>query len=247
MYRRILTVETREPVAFFAYPDKPSLLKPEGAEVYELCPPGDHGLAALEALAQALDARESDAARQPRGANVLPTGGLNPQSIAQILAALIPENAIVVDESITTGRESIALTAGAAPHDWLQNMGGSIGFCLPVATGAAVACPDRRVLALTGDGSAMYTIQALWTQVRENLNVTTLIFANRTYEILRSEFANVGAGPLGSKASAMMSIDDPTLDFVALAKGMGAAGRRASTCEELIAALRTGLREPGPI
>ena len=141
----------------------------------------------------------------------------------------------------------MGLTAGAAPHDWLQNMGGSIGYGLPVATGAAIACPERRVLALSGDGSAMYTLQALWTQAREGLNVTNVIFSNRAYQILRMEFAGVGAGVApGPRASAMMSIDNPVLDFAAMAKGMGVPSRRAGTCEELIAALQGYLREPGP-
>ena len=134
---------------------------------------------------------------------------------------MIPENAIVIDESVTTGRESMGLTAGAAPHDMIQNMGGSIGYSPPVATGAAVACPDRKVICLTGDGSAMYTIQALWTQARENLDVLTVIFANRAYQILRNEFAGVLAGTPGPRAKDMLSIDRPTLDFCALAKGMG--------------------------
>ena len=246
-FRHFITVETREPVSFFAYPGKPSLLKPEGALVHEVCAPGEDGLAALEALASAVGAQPADARHQERASETLPAGALNAQSIARILAALIPENGIVVDESITTGRESMGLTAGAAPHDWLQNMGGSIGYGLPVATGAAIACPERRVLALSGDGSAMYTLQALWTQAREGLNVTNVIFSNRAYQILRMEFAGVGAGVApGPRASAMMSIDNPVLDFAAMAKGMGVPSRRAGTCEELIAALQGYLREPGP-
>jgi len=245
-FKHFVTVETREPVAFFAYPGKPSLLKPEGSQVHSICEPFDDGLSALRALADALDAKPSHALHQARGENLLPTGPLNQQSIAQILCALIPENGIVVDESVTTGRESIAITAGAAPHDWLQNMGGSIGYGLPVAIGAAVACPDRRVISLSGDGSAMYTIQALWTQARESLNITTLIFANRAYQILLAEYAGVGAGVPGPKAAAMMSLENPTMDFVAMSKSMGVPARRASTCEELIAALQANLKEPGP-
>jgi len=245
-FKHIVTVETREPVAFFAYPDKPSLLKSPDAEVYQACGPRSDGLAVLEALAEAVGARPSHARYQERTDTPLPSGALNQQTIAQILSALIPENAIVVDESVTTGRESFALTAGAAPHDWLQNMGGSIGFGLPVATGAAVACPDRRVISLSGDGCAMYTLQSLWTQAREGLNVTTLVFSNRAYQILRVEFAGVGAGAPGKKAAEMMSLDNPPLDFVALAKGMGVPASRVTTCEELVAAMRRDLREPGP-
>jgi len=162
------------------------------------------------------------------------------------LAALIPENGIVVDESVTTGRESFGVTAGARPHDWLQNMGGSIGYGMPLSVGAAIACPDRHVLTLSGDGSAMYTLQALWTQARENLTVTTLVFANRAYKILQVEFDGVGAGKPGEKAMSMMTIDNPALDFVSLARGMGVPAHRVTTCEELITALSRRLSEQGP-
>lgn len=245
-YRQLVTVETREPISFFAYPDKPSQMKHPDARVTELCPRGVHGLASLRALADAVGANPSHAAHQLRTETALPTGALNQTTIAHILSAMIPENAIVVDESVTTGRESFALTAGARPHDWLQNMGGSIGYGMPVATGAAIACPDRRVLSLSGDGSAMYTIQSLWTQAREGLNVTTLIFANRAYQILRQEFAGVGAGAPGKKASEMLSIDNPTLDFVAMSQSMGVPAERVETCEELVAALQRRLGEEGP-
>lgn len=245
-FKHIVTIETKEPVSFFAYPNKPSLMKADGTFVHQVCNPGGDGLAALEALAEAVGAKASDARHQERAETALPSGPLNQQSIAHILSALIPENAIVVDESVTTGRESFALTAGAAPHDWLQNMGGSIGFGLPVATGAAVATPDRRVISLSGDGCAMYTLQSLWTQAREALDVTTLVFSNRAYQILRVEFAGVGAGAPGAKASAMMSLDNPPLDFLALAKGMGVPGTRVTDCSELIAAMKRVLKEPGP-
>ena len=245
-YRQIVTVETGEPISFFAYPGKPSQMKHPDATVTTLTPKGVPSLTALRALADAVGATPSDARLQPRGQDGLPSGALNPVSIAQILAQLIPENAIVVDESITTGRESFPLTAGARPHDWLQNMGGSIGYAMPVAIGAAIACPDRRVISLSGDGSAMYMIQSLWTQAREGLAITSLIFANRAYQILLQEFAGVGAGLPGKNAAAMLSIDNPTLDFVRLAEGMGVAAERVETCEQLIAALQRRLVEPGP-
>ena len=157
----------------------------------------------------------------------------------------IPENAIVVDESITTGRGFFPPTAAAAPHDWLQNMGGSIGFSTPVATGAAVACPDRKVICMVGDGSAMYTLQSLWTQAREGLNVTTIVFANRIYQILRGEFDGVGAGEPGQRAQDMLKIDRPTLDFVALAKGMGVPGRAVTTADEFVEALAEAIAGEG--
>ncbi|MEQ8447164.1 MAG: acetolactate synthase large subunit [Pelagibacterium sp.] len=245
-YREIITVETGEPISFFAYPDKPSQMKHPEAQVTQLCPRGVHGLGALRALASAVGAKPDDAVRQERSESLLPTGALNPTTIAQILAVLIPENGIVVDESVTTGRESFPVTAGALPHDWLQNMGGSIGYGMPVATGAAIACPDRKVISLSGDGSAMYMIQTLWTQARESLDVTSIIFANRSYKILQQEFAGVGAGEPGAKANAMLSIDNPALDFVAMSRGMGVPAVRVTNCEELIEALSRRLEESGP-
>jgi acetolactate synthase-1/2/3 large subunit len=184
--------------------------------------------------------------KEERRETPLPSGPLTYETIARAIAALIPENAIVVDESITTGRGFFALTAGAAPHDWLQNMGGSIGYGPPVGTGAAIACPDRKVICLEGDGSAMYTLQALWTQAREGLDVTTLVFANRSYQILKGELAAVGAGNPGRKALDMLEIDQPTLDWVALARGMGVPGTKVTSAEELCRAMRAALAGNGP-
>ena len=245
-FRHLITAESREPISFFAYPDKPSQMKNPDASVTELCPIGHNGEAAMQALADAVGAKPHHATHQTRDEEPLPTGELNQMSIARILAALIPENGIVVDESVTTGRESFGVTAGARPHDWLQNMGGSIGYGMPLSVGAAIACPDRHVLTLSGDGSAMYTLQALWTQARENLTVTTLVFANRAYKILQVEFDGVGAGKPGEKAMSMMTIDNPALDFVSLARGMGVPAHRVTTCEELITALSRRLSEQGP-
>lgn len=245
-FKHIIAVETGEPVAFFAYPGKPSLMKPEGCQVHGLVAPGGDGKAALEALASAVGAKAGEAKLQPKVETLMPTGPLTSASIAQALAVLTPENAIVIDESVTTGRETMGVTAGAAPHDMIQNMGGSIGYSPPVATGAAVACPDRKVICLTGDGSAMYTIQSLWTQARESLDVLTVIFANRAYQILRNEFAGVLAGTPGPRATAMLTIDKPELDFTALAKGMGVPATRVSTTEEFCKAFAAGCREKGP-
>ena len=203
-------------------------------------------LAALEALAGALGAKASDVKPQKLMELNKPTGALTHASIAQALALAIPENAIVVDESITTGRGFFPPTAASAPHDWLQNMGGSIGFSTPVATGAAVACPDRKVICMVGDGSAMYTIQSLWTQAREGLNVVTIVFANRIYQILRGEFDGVGAGEPGKRAMDMLKIDGPTIDFVSLAKGMGVPARSVDNVDDFVKALAEGVAEQGP-
>lgn len=245
-FRHIVLIETNDPVAFFAYPNKPSLLKPPGCEVHRMTEIGDNSVAALEALASALGAKPQDAKPQAHVELARPTGALNHASIAQAIAMAIPENAIVVDESITTGRGFFPPTAAAAPHDWLQNMGGSIGFSTPVATGAAVACPDRKVICMVGDGSAMYTLQSLWTQAREGLNVTTIVFANRTYQILRGEFDGVGAGEPGQRALDMLSIDRPTLGWVDLAKGMGVPGRAVATADDFNKALAEANAEQGP-
>jgi acetolactate synthase-1/2/3 large subunit len=163
-----------------------------------------------------------------------------------VLGALLPENAIVVDESVTSGRGFGAPTAGAPPHDWLSIMGGSIGFGFPCATGAAVAAPDRKVVLLEGDGSGMYTVQALWTMARNQLDVTMLVFANRTYQILRGELAGVGAGEPGKNANAMLTIGNPDLDWVSIAKGHGVDAGRATTLDELAKEFKRGLASSGP-
>jgi acetolactate synthase-1/2/3 large subunit len=245
-FKNIILVEANDPVAFFAYPNKPSMLRPEGCEVHRMTAWGDNSVAALEALADALGARPADVKPQKLMELNKPTGALTHASIAQALAMAIPENAIVVDESITTGRGFFPPTAAAAPHDWLQNMGGSIGFSTPVATGAAVACPDRKVICMVGDGSAMYTFQSLWTQAREGLNVLTIVFANRIYQILRGEFDGVGAGEPGQRAMDMLKLDRPNIDFVALAKGMGVPGRAVSNVDDFVKALAEGVAEKGP-
>src|SRR4029077_9520176 len=154
------------------------------------------------------------------------SGAITPEALGQSVAALLPENAIVADEAVTTGRGFFAPTRMAAPHDWLSNMGCSIGRGPPLATGAAVACPDRKVVSLQADGSAMYTVQALWTQAREGLDITTVLFSNRTYQILKGELANVGAGNPGRKALDMLDLGKPDIDWVGLAKSLGVPGAR---------------------
>ncbi len=245
-FHHIITIGTGEPIAFFAYPNKPSLLKPEGCDVLELCGIGDDYRQALSDLADAVGAKPADRIVQQAAEKRRPSGTLNAENLAEALLATMPEGCILVDESVTTGRESFGVTAGAAPHDTLQNMGGSIGWGTPVSTGAAIACPDRPVLCVVGDGSAMYTLQSLWTQVREGLRVTTIVCANRSYQILKNEFKAVGAGVPGSNALSMLDIDNPTLDFVALAKGMGMSAVKVGTAEDLCRAIERGLAESGP-
>ncbi|MFM0725825.1 acetolactate synthase large subunit [Paraburkholderia strydomiana] len=245
-FKHIITVETREPVAFFAYPDKPSLLKAEGTLVHPLVDADEDSELAFDLLLQALGAPDMTPLLQQRIETPVPTGALNPVSIAHALAAALPEHCIVVDESLTTGRESMSLTMGARPHDLINNMGGSIGYATPVATGAALACPDRRVFCMVGDGSAMYTIQSLWTQAREGLNVTTIIFANNSYAILKAEYANMGAGAPGERALSMIDIDKPRIDWLAMAQSMGVPAVAVETAEGFHKALTDSTREAGP-
>jgi acetolactate synthase-1/2/3 large subunit len=247
-FKHIITVETSEPIAFFAYPDKPSQLKPDDCQLHELVDKHEDSAAGLEMLADALGARAVSAIIQPHEVPVAPQGALNPVSIAHALSIAMPEHCILVDESLTTGRESMGLTAGALPHDTIQNMGGSIGYGTPVATGAAMACPDRRTFCMVGDGSAMYTIQSLWTQAREQLPVTTIIFANNTYNILKMEYTNMGAGSApGPRALSMIDIDNPTIDWVAMAKSMGVPAVSVDTAEGFTAAMINSVSEAGPL
>jgi acetolactate synthase-1/2/3 large subunit len=244
--KHIILVGAKMPVAFFAYPEKPSLLAPPDAQGHVLARLDEDMLGALGALADAVGARSTPA---PIGNEPPPEPGLGKitsDALGAARGAIHPENAIVVDEAVTTGRGFFAPTRSAAPHDWLSNMGGSIGLGLPVATGAAVACPDRKVVCLEGDGSGMYTLQALWTQAREGLDVTTLLFSNRSYQILKGELANVGAGNPGRKALDMLDLDRPDLDWVTMAKGMGVSGARVETMDDFNRRFAEGLATPGP-
>jgi acetolactate synthase-1/2/3 large subunit len=246
-YRHVILVDAPEPVSFFAYPGKPSELVPPGCKVHRLAAGADDVIGALVALADRLGATHEPplaAARRPE----LPTGPLTVEAAARAIGALMPDNAIVTDETNTSGFFLAAATAGAPRHDWLMVPGGAIGDGLPLAIGAAVACPGRKVLCLEADGSAMYTPQSLWTMVRERLDVTTVLFNNGAYAVLRLELQRVGAGAggRGPKADDMLSLARPSLDFVALARGMGMSASRATTADELVIQLRRALAEPGP-
>jgi acetolactate synthase-1/2/3 large subunit len=243
--RQLILAGARPPVSFFAYPDLPSSLVPDGCQVRTLARPGEDVCAALAALA---DQAAPGARPQPLPAHrpELPGGALTAETAAAVIGALLPEGAIVCDEANTSGLSLPAATAGAPPHDWLTLTGGAIGQGLPVATGAAVACPDRSVLALGSDGSAMYTIQALWTQAREQLDVTTVIFSNRRYAILDLELQRVGAVAGGDMARSLLDLSRPDLDFTALARGMGVPAARAASAAEFAGELRRALAEPGP-
>ncbi|MFV0474706.1 MAG: acetolactate synthase large subunit, partial [Pikeienuella sp.] len=246
-YRNIVLAGAKAPIAFFAYPDKPGVLTQPGTEFTQLGVRGDDIAGALRALAEALGAAKTPPVGVAEaGRPALPEGGLNPESIAAAIAATMPENVIIVDESITTGRDFFGATAGASPHSWLNNRGGSIGYGMPVSIGAAMAAPGRKVLATVGDGSAMYTPQALWTMAREGLDVTILIFANRNYAILRGELTNVGVANPGPRALSMLSLDNPPLDWIARARSMGVEAERVTTAPELDAAMKAGFACEGP-
>lgn len=233
------------PVGFFGYPNLPSEIRPPDCALHVLATPRQDVLAALEALADALDAPAEPPQRNAYARPALPEGDMSVEKIWLALAALLPEGAVIADEAVTSSRESDRWMSGTAPHDWLAVTGGSIGQGIPVATGAAVACPDRRVINMEADGSAMYTLQGLWTQAREGLNVLTVIFNNRNYAILRGEMKAIGLD-IGPKANDMLRLDTPTLDFVRLAEGMGVPASRATDMAAFNAALAVGLREPGP-
>jgi acetolactate synthase-1/2/3 large subunit len=242
----IILVGAKAPVAVFAYPGKPSLLYPPDAEIITLAAPGEDAQDALERLADRVGASRSTAVLNSRHCPDLPKGALSPASIGAILCNLLPENAIVADESITTGRAFFKDTHGAAPHDWLSLTGGAIGEGLPLAVGAAIACPDRKVVALQADGSGMYSLQAIWTIAREQLDVTICIWANRAYAILKGELAGVGVQSAGKRAQSMLSLADPSLDWVQLAAGMGVEGARVTSAQGFAEVFGAAVRRKGP-
>jgi acetolactate synthase-1/2/3 large subunit len=242
----LILVDAKAPVSFFAYPDKASYLVPEGCRVHVLAAPDQDATAALEALADELGAPADGIERQAAGAPERPTGALTAESMCQALGALLPEGAIVSDEGNTSGLFAPMFTAGSPAHDWLCLTGGAIGQGMPVALGAAIACPDRPVINLESDGSALYTHQALWTQAREGLDVTTVLVNNSSYAVLNMELQRVGAEAAGPKAKEMLDLSGPTPDFVALATGMGVPATRATTADELVTQLEAAIAEPGP-
>ena len=244
--KHLVIAGTKAPVSFFAYPDLPGYLAPADCQVYHLAGAGDDVVDALARVIDELDASGVSPTLMPLKKPPLPGGGLTPETIGLSVAALMPENTIVAEETISSGGSLIPATATAEPHDWMFTTGGAIGQGLPNATGAALACPQRKVLCLQADGSGMYTLQALWTQARESLNVTTVVFANRKYRILDIEYRRVGAGAPGARSRSMLDIDNPEIDWTKLAQGMGVPACRVTTAEELNRQLAGYLAEPGP-
>ena len=245
-YEHLVLVDAKAPVSFFAYPGKKSYLVPDDCTAHTLVEMHEDALASLRALVEAVGASDTDPKLQSAERPELPKGKLNAAKVCQAIGALLPDKAIISDEAQTSGVRLPSFTAGAPRHDVLALTGGSIGQGLPVAVGAATASPGRPVLALIGDGSAMYTIQALWTIAREGLDVTTIIFNNRSYGILNIELERVGADKIGPKAKAQLDLSEPAIDFVSMAKGMGVAGQRTATAEEFNAALEKAVKTRGP-
>jgi acetolactate synthase I/II/III large subunit len=235
------------PVAFFGYPNVPSSLIPAGCASTILATPLEDVSAALEELADALGAPRDVLPPTPEAIRpAMPTGVLTPASIGPVIAALMPEGCILMDEAATTGMPFFAASSGATPHTYLALTGGAIGQGLPCATGAAVACPDRKVIAFQADGSGMYTVQSLWTQAREHLNVTTLLCNNRRYRILQVELARAGITEPGRNARLLTSLGNPEIDWSRIAAGMGVSAVRVETAEDLYVQLGRALQEPGP-
>jgi len=243
--RHLVLAGAAAPVSFFAYPGRASSLVPDGCEVHEL---GDGSCdlpAALEELADAVGAPSTTGPVAQPGRPDAPSGPLTLESLATAVGATLPDHAVVVDESNTSGLFIAGATAGCPRHQWLTLTGGAIGQGLPAATGAAIGAPGRPVVCLQADGSAMYTMQALWTQAHESLDVTTLLLSNRSYAILNLELGRVGAES-GPRARAMLDLSGPELDFVAIASGMGVPATRVEDAEALVAALTRSFAGGGP-
>ncbi len=243
---RIVFVGAEPPVSFFAYPGKPSWLSPEPVDLIRLASPREDAVGTLRQLADALDAPEAPAALQAPFVPPVADGKLDAQSLGAVLASQLPENAIISDEAATAGVALFPMTQGAAKHDWLMLTGGSIGQGLPLAAGAALACPERKVVALQADGSGMYTVQSLWTMARENLDVTTIILNNGSYAILNIELARVGVVDPGPKARSLFDLTDPAIDWVSISRGMGVPAVRADTVGGFRSALQEALSTEGP-
>lgn len=245
-FDHLVLVDAKAPVSFFGYPGKQSYLVPDNCTALTLSTPEQDAAASLNKLAEALGAAGAEPKLQAEGRPGLPKGKLTAEKVCRAMGELMPENSIIVDESITSGLMLNAMTAGAPRHDMITLTGGAIGQGLPNAVGAAIACPDRPVFALIGDGTAMYTIQALWTMARENLNVTTIIFNNASYSILNVELERVGAEEAGAKAKSQLDISGPATHYAQLAQSMGVHGVRVRTAEELIKAMEYAQAHPGP-
>lgn len=241
----MVTVGAKAPVSFFAYPGKPGTLWPEHCTLLELASHRQNQLVALEALANWLEAPEWQSEPDPALPEI-PSGPLTAEAAGAVMANLLPEHAIVSDESNTSGAFSFEFFDGAAPHDWLCLTGGAIGQGLPVAVGASIACPDRKIVNMQADGSAMFTNQSLWTMAHEELDVCVVLYNNSSYAILNLELMRVGVENPGERARSMLELTNPTIDWVKMAEGMGVGANRATTIEEFIRHFGDAMSHKGP-
>jgi acetolactate synthase I/II/III large subunit len=245
-FQQMILVGAAAPRSYFAHPTKNNVPTRADCEIHALAVPGEDYAGALQALADELKAGRTIPPTRSSKRPPIPSGAITIPGLAAAIAAVLPEKAIVVDESMTSGRGLMEATSNVGPHDWLVNTGGSIGIAMPLAVGAAVACPHRPVLCLSADGSGMYTSQALWTMAREGLNITTVIYANRIYGVLKREFSSLGFGDPGPRALDLFEIGRPDIDWVSLAKGMGVPAIRATSLEVFAAAVQNGFATAGP-
>jgi len=243
--RHLVLAGAKAPVGFFAYPGKPSTLWPKECQLHELAAPGEDVAGALEALADELAAPRELPAPEGLAQPELHGGPFKPEAFGRTLAALLPENAVVAEDAVTSGRALFPLTWAAAPHDWIQITGGAIGHAFPAATGAALAAPGRKVVCLQADGAGMYSLQALWTQARERLDIVNVVFANRRYAILQGELAAVGAQP-GPASQELFDLARPEIRWTKLAEGMGVEATRVETLEAFTDVFRAACAKRGP-
>jgi acetolactate synthase-1/2/3 large subunit len=243
--RHVIIVGAKPPVGFFAYPGKPSLMAPQDCATHVLARPEQDALAALEWLADEIGAPRAVPIKEAGPKPCVARGPFGSEAFGMTLAALLPENAIVCDDAVTSGRAIFPATFNAPPHDWIQSTGGAIGHGFPCATGAAVACPDRKVICLQADGAGMYTLQALWTQAREKLDIVNVVFANRVYKILYGELRAGGTEP-GRASDTFFDLGRPDLDWVGLAKGMGVDAACVETLEGFSDTFRAACGRRGP-
>ena len=236
----------KAPVSFFAYPNKPSVLTPETATQTVLASATVDVVDALKRVADALGAPLEPELILEGAEHPLGEGAIDANELGKVIANRLPDHAIVCDEGATNGLGAFLLTANAAPHDWLTLTGGAIGQGLPLAIGAAIACPDRKVLALEADGSGMYTLQALWTMVREALDITVMILNNGSYAILNIELSRVGVETPGPTALSLLDLTNPEINWTALAHGLGMQATRVTTVAALDAAMGEALSKRGP-
>lgn len=245
-FRHAVVVGTKAPVAFFAYPNKPSTFLAAECQVHSPWQIENDVVDVLSAIAEEVGAKVGDVAAGGGAPEIPGAGKLTVESFGNAVAALLPEGAVVSDEAITGGLWAYLATQNSPPHDWLSLTGGAIGDGIPMAVGAAVACPGRTVINLQADGSAMYTVQGLWTAARENLHVVTILLNNKSYAVLNMELDRVGATAQSERSRSLLSLDRPVIDFTALGRAMGATATRAEDNETFVKALRRALAEPGP-